>query len=89
MLGPLLVLCVALVLAFLVFHTVEHGVEGLFLSCALALVVATRLAVVTGRISRISPELASRARRGPPRPIQGSQVPLGRCAAVVALPLRR
>lgn len=52
--GPLLLLALALILAFVVLHTVEHGVEGLLFSCAVLAAVGLRLVVVLGRTWRAS-----------------------------------
>lgn len=88
--GPLLLALVALVLAFVVFHTVEHGVEGLLVTCAIVTAVALRLAVVVGRIWTVRSEHARPGDRAPP-----VRLPLLRApdeappSALLALPLRR
>lgn len=67
LLGPLLVLALALVLAFVVFHTVERGAEGLLFSCALLVAVSLRLVVVLGRTWRATLEQLPVLGRAPPR----------------------
>lgn len=93
LLGPVLLLGLGLVLAFVAFHAVvEHGVAGvasLLVSCALAAAAGLRLAIVLGRSCRVTPAWRRPARRGPPaalvRPLQRAVHP----AAALALPLRR
>lgn len=66
-LGPLLLLALALMLAFVVLHTVEHGVVGLLFSCAILAAVGLRLVVVLGRTWRATTEPRILVGRGPPR----------------------
>ena len=49
LLGPVLLIHLGLILAFVAFHAVEHGV-GLLLTCTILAAVALRLVVVQGRI---------------------------------------
>ena len=67
LLGPLLVLFLGLLLAFVIFHTVEHGVEGLLFSCAILAAVSLRLVVVIGRSWRAATDQLPLSRRAPPR----------------------
>jgi hypothetical protein len=61
-----LLICLGLVLAFVVFHTVEHGVEGLLFTCAILAAVVFRLVVVQGRSWRVTLASAQPTDRGPP-----------------------
>ena len=87
--GPVLVLVLAVILAFAVFHTIEHGVEGLLYTCAILAAVVLRLVVVgTVRPARLA--TVPRAGRAPPRAsdrrfIRASRPP----TALRVLPLRR
>ena len=67
LLGPVLLLVLALGLAFVVLHTIEHGVEGLLFTCAIMAAVVLRLVIVVGRVSLVRREPRMPARRGPPR----------------------
>lgn len=69
LLGPALVVFLALVLAFAALHAVEHGVEGLLLSCAAVAAVALRMLVAPSGTREISaePERTPRRRRLQPR----------------------
>lgn len=83
----MLLLCLGLILAFVIFHTVEHGVEGLLFTCAIVAAVVLRLVVVQGRIWRVTPTSAQLAGRGPP---QAVTLPAIRPPTLLfALPLRR
>ena len=86
-LGPALLLCLAFVLVFVVLHSIEHGVEGLLLSCVMVAVTfvwfATRL-VLFGLLSRAVRALAL---RGPPPWIRRAPA-LRSPPAVSAPPLR-
>ena len=66
LLGPLLLLALAIVLVFVVFHTVEHGVAGLLFSCAILAAASLRLVVVLGRTWRATTEPRPLVSRGPP-----------------------
>lgn len=87
LLGPVLLICLGLVLAFVIFHTVEHGVEGLLFTCAILAAVVLRLLVVQGRIWRVTPTSAQRTGRAPPAAVQPP--PLRPPGLLLALPLRR
>lgn len=89
LLGPLLLLCLGLLLAFVVFHTVEHGVEGLLFSCAILAAVTLRLVVVRGRIWRVRLGRLPLAGRGPPQPVAAALPAIRRPTVLFALPLRR
>ena len=67
LLGPLLLLFLALILGFVVLHTVEHGVEGLLFSCAILAAVSLRLVVVLGRTWRASNRQLPVLGRSPPK----------------------
>lgn len=88
LLGPLLLLALAFVPAFVVMNVVEHGVEGLLVTCAVLAAVAVRLVVVLGRTWRARPARPSVAGRSPPR---YRPAPLPQLPPVTALaaPLRR
>ena len=66
-LGPLLLLALALMLAFVVLHTLEHGVEGLLFWCMIIAAVVLRLVVVLGRTWRATTGRLPLISRGPPR----------------------
>ncbi len=89
LLGPLLLLCLGLILAFVVFHTIEHGVEGMLFACAIVAAVALRLVVVRGRIWRVRPGRLSLVGRGPPQPSASAFPQTAWRANLLALPLRR
>ena len=88
LLGPVLLLLLALLLVFVIFHTVEHGVEGLLFSCAILAAVALRLVVVLGRTWRAAADQLQVLGRAPPRRalrfLPPSRVP----PAGLVLPLR-
>lgn len=84
----MLLLFLALVLAFVCLHTVEHGVEGLLFSCVLVVATASRLAVVVGRTWRAKIEPLPLRGRAPPRLVR-QLLPVSRVRpAACALPLR-
>ena len=88
LLGPVLLLLLALLLVFVIFHTVEHGVEGLLFSCAILVAVALRLVVVLGRTWRAAADRLQVLGRRPPRRTLRF-LPLSRVPpAGLALPLR-
>lgn len=88
LLGPLLLLFLGLILAFVVFHTIEHGGEGLLFSCVIVVAMSLRLVVVLGRIWRAATEQQSPFGRAPPRRAL-RLLPSGRVPPVLtALPLR-
>jgi hypothetical protein len=64
--GPLLLLFVVLMLAFVFVHTIEHGVEGLLFSCVMLVAAALRLVVVVGRICRTRSLPIRHTGRAPP-----------------------
>lgn len=66
-LGPLLLLLLGLVLAFMVFHAIEHGVEGQLFACVLFAAAALRLVVVVGRERPIRFDGRALTDRAPPR----------------------
>lgn len=65
--GPLLLLSLALLLAFVVLHMIEHGVEALLVSCVILTAVLLRLGVMLGRTPRATAEQSALVSRGPPR----------------------
>jgi hypothetical protein len=87
LLGPLLFLLLGITLAFVVFHTVEHGVEGLLFSCAILVAATLRLVVVLGRSWRTALDPLPLLGRGPPRRWLGHIADTGPPARL-ALPLR-
>jgi hypothetical protein len=89
LLGPVLLLFLGLILAFVVFHTIEHGVEGALFSCAILAAVALRLVVVLGRVWRERLGRLPLVGRGPPQPAVSAFPLIGRPAVLFALPLRR
>lgn len=87
-LGPLLLLFLGLILAFMVFHTVEHGAEGLLFSYAILAAVTLRLVIVLGRRSRAAIDQSQLLGRAPPRRALNF-LPANRVPTVLfALPLR-
>ncbi len=88
LLGPLLLLFLGLILAFVILHTVEHGVEGLLFSCVIVVAMSLRLVVVRGRTWRAATgQLPLRGRAPPRRALRF--LPSSRLQTVlVALPLR-
>jgi hypothetical protein len=88
LLGPLLLVFMALVLAFVCLHTIEHGVEGLLFSCVLLVAAGVRLVVVVGRVWRASQVDGSRPSRGPPARFVRANRPPPAAPALVVLPLR-
>lgn len=80
----------ALILGFAIFHTVEHGVEGMLFTCAILAAVVLRLVVVVGRTFHLRIAIRPQAGRAPPRAsdrrfIRASRPP----TALRVLPLRR
>jgi len=88
LLGPLLLLLLGLMLAFMFLHTVEHGVEGLLFSCAIVAAAGLRLLVVLGRTWRATPDPLPPAGRAPPRRALRLLTPRGETPDLFALPLR-
>jgi hypothetical protein len=88
LLGPLLLLFLALILAFVFLHTIEHGVEGLLFSCVVLVATSLRLAVVLGRTSRAATEQLPLLGRAPPRRALRLLPPSRLPPVLFALPLR-
>jgi len=63
----LLLLFLGLILAFVVLHTIEHGVEGLLFSCVIVAAACLRLVVVLGRTWRATTDQLPLLGRSPPR----------------------
>jgi len=84
----LLLLSLALILAFVVFHTVEHGVEGLLFSCAIVVAVSLRLVVVLGRAWRTTIDRPPLLGRAPPRQTLSLRPASRKPTVLHALPLR-
>jgi hypothetical protein len=88
LLGPVVLLFLAVILAFVFLHTIEHGVEGLLFSCVILIATSLRLAVVLGRTWRATADQLPRLGRAPPRRtlrlLPPSRVP----PVLFALPLR-
>jgi Flp pilus assembly protein TadB len=87
--GPLLLLLLALMLAFVFLHTVEHGVEGLLFTCVMLVAVGIRLVVVLGRTRRPRLLSAAFAGRGPPHRPTRLLRPRRPAPAELVVPLRR
>lgn len=88
LLGPLLLLVLALLLSFLFLHVAEHELERLLLTCAVLAAVALRLVLAPeGRLTPIRP-IPATTRRGSPPPAVARAMPPPP-SAVFALPLRR
>ncbi|MCP9486260.1 MAG: hypothetical protein MSC30_10390 [Gaiellaceae bacterium MAG52_C11] len=90
LLGPFLLLLLGLVLAFMVFHAIEHGVEGQLFMCVLLAAAVLRLVVIIGRAHRIRLEGRALSDRAPPRArarrlLRATRPP----TFLFALPLRR
>lgn len=88
LLGPLLLLFLALILAFMFLHTVEDGLEGLLFTCILLIATSLRLGVVVGRTWRAATPERSLFGRAPPRRVLRLLPPNRRPPVLVALPLR-
>jgi hypothetical protein len=65
--GPLLLLLLAAILAFVFLHTIEHGVEGLFFAYVILVAASLRLVVVIGRTWRARVDQLPLLGRAPPR----------------------
>ena len=90
LLRPLLLLLIGLVLAFMVFHAIEHGVEGQLITCVLLAGAALRLVVVIGRARRMRLEGRVLSDRAPPRVRERRLLRASRPPTFFfALPLRR
>jgi len=88
LLCPLLLLFLGLILAFVVLHTIEHGVEGLLLSCVIVVAMSLRLVVVLGRTWRAATDQSSLFGRAPPRQALWLLPPRRVQPVLFALPLR-
>jgi hypothetical protein len=86
--GPLLLLFLALMLAFVCLHTIEHGVEGLLFSCVLLVAASVRLVVVVGRVWRTTEADSFLPSRGPPPRLARCDRPPPAARTPVVLPLR-
>lgn len=87
LLGPLVLLFLGLILAFVVFHAVVDGVEGMLFSCAIFTAVSLSVLIVCGRFHRATPRRLLLLGRDPPRRCLAR--PRFRSAIVLpALPLR-
>lgn len=88
LLGLLLLVFLGLVLAFMVFHTVEHGVEGLLFSCAILAAATVRLLAARGSTRRASTAAPTLFGRPPPRQVGRLLQPRRPAPLRLALPLR-
>lgn len=88
LLGPLLLIFLGLILAFVVLHTVEHGVEGVLFSCVIIVAVSLRLVVVLGRTWRAATDQLPLRGRAPPRRALRVLPPSRLPPVLAALPLR-
>lgn len=88
-LGPLVLLLLGLLLAFVILHAVEDGIAGELFACVFAAVVVIRLLARPPRVlARVS--LAFTATdRAPPWRFFGSVVAYSPSAALLSTPLRR
>jgi len=88
--GPLLLLALVLLLAFVVLHGFEHGVEGELVTCGMLAAAVLRLFAIACRRRDERLELARLPARSPPPAarsaarLQPAPLPLG-----FLLPLRR
>lgn len=88
LLGPLLLLALAAMLAFVALHALEHGLAGALFTCAILAAAALRLAIAVCRWFRAAAGQALPAGRAPPR--RESLIGTGpEPLSVVAFPLRR
>lgn len=87
-LGPLLLLFLALVLAFVALHTLEDGVAGSLFACMILGAAALRLVVVLGRRWRLKRDQAPLLGRAPPKWSLSPLAPRGVAPVPVAAPLR-
>ncbi len=88
LLGPLLLLFLGLILAFVILHTIEHGVEGLLFSCVVVVAMSLRLVVVLGRTWRAATHQLPPRGRAPPRRALRFLPPSRLPPVLAALPLR-
>lgn len=91
MLGPVVLILLALLLALMFLHAAHEGWDGAEMG-AVCIAIATVLgAVIQVRVAWRAPSLrvVSRFDRGPPRGLAVSFAPLAACAACNAFPLRR
>ena len=84
----MLLLLLGLMLAFVVLHTVEHGVGGLVVSCVLAAAVTLRLVVVLGRSWRAAIDRLRLLGRAPPSRVLDLRPTTRIVTALCAPPLR-
>ena len=89
LLGPVLLLLLGLVLAFMVFHAIEHGVEGQLFTCVLLAAAVFRLVALNGRVRFIRLEPRVLTDRAPPRSHPDRLLRTRAPAFLFALPLRR
>ncbi len=88
LLGPLLLIFLGLILAFVVLHTVEHGVEGVLFSCVIIAALSPRLVIVLGRTWRAATDQLPLRGRAPPRRALRVLPPSRLPPVLAALPLR-
>lgn len=87
LLGPLLLLGLALILAFVALHAVEHGAGGMLFSCALLAAATIKLVLAAGPAGTRAREARTIGPRGAARPAVRLALPPP--AAAHSLPLRR
>ena len=87
--APLVLLVLGLLLAFVVFHVVEHGVAGELFACAILAAVVLRLVVLGRRFAGSSVEWSALTDRGPPAWSSSAPPAFSAPAALLSPPLRR
>jgi len=86
--GPLLLLLIGIVLAFAIFHTIEHGVEGELFTCGILAAALLRLVLTVRELPRRH-ERARRDGRAPPPAPNRLGLPIVLRGPMFAVPLRR
>ena len=87
--GPLLLVFLAVILAFVALHTIEDGAEGLLFTCAIVAAAGLRLLVVVlGRTWLATAHELPFFGRAPPRRTLRLLPPSRLPPVVLALPLR-
>ncbi len=88
-LGPLVLLLLALLLAFVVLHAIEDGIAGELFACVFAAAAVIRLVTRPPRVLARFSLAFTAADRAPPWRFFGSVVTYSPSAALLSTPLRR
>lgn len=89
LLGPLVLVLLALLLAFVALHAVEDGLAGALFACAFAAVAVLRIVARPVRTVAPAALVAATAGRAPPRRRFGHAIHHSPPAALLSTPLRR